>query len=409
VSQSLRFLQVTTFYPPYSFGGDGMYVYRLAHELAGRGHTVDVVHSIDAFRVLAAGEPTWQPDAHPNVNVHGLRSRVPLLGPLAAQQTGRPFFARTALSPIFDQPVDVIHFHNVSLFGPDVLRLGGRSRPAVKLYTTHEHWLVCPTHLLWKYNRRLCERPTCFRCELVARRPPQLWRHTRLLDSAAAHVDRFLSPSAFTARMHAERGFSRPVVRLPPFTPRRDDDWQQPGASPHPRPYFLYVGRLETIKGVETLLHVWRDRSDVDLVLVGDGSRRALAADAAARNPHIVVKGAVAPGDVGRYYVHALGCLVPSVAYEVAPTVVLEAFARKIPVIARDLGGAAELVREGAGLLFRTDEELPQAIDRLAADPQLRQELGEQGYAAFLERWTADVHLSAYLALIEEARSARHG
>src|ERR1019366_6544372 len=30
--------------PPYSFGGDGIYVYRLAHALAEAGHQVDVIH-----------------------------------------------------------------------------------------------------------------------------------------------------------------------------------------------------------------------------------------------------------------------------------------------------------------------------------------------------------------------------
>jgi hypothetical protein len=46
----LNFLHLTTFYPPYSFGGDAMYIYRLAHALGNAGHQVDVVHCIDALR-----------------------------------------------------------------------------------------------------------------------------------------------------------------------------------------------------------------------------------------------------------------------------------------------------------------------------------------------------------------------
>ncbi len=30
----LRFCMITTFYPPYSFGGDAVYVHRLSNELA---------------------------------------------------------------------------------------------------------------------------------------------------------------------------------------------------------------------------------------------------------------------------------------------------------------------------------------------------------------------------------------
>ena len=34
----LSFCMVTTFYPPYHFGGEAMYIYRLSNELAERGH-----------------------------------------------------------------------------------------------------------------------------------------------------------------------------------------------------------------------------------------------------------------------------------------------------------------------------------------------------------------------------------
>jgi SAM-dependent methyltransferase len=36
----MKFCMVTTFYPPYHFGGEAMYLYRLSNELAARGHRV---------------------------------------------------------------------------------------------------------------------------------------------------------------------------------------------------------------------------------------------------------------------------------------------------------------------------------------------------------------------------------
>ncbi len=33
MSRPLKFLHLTTFYPPYSFGGDALYLYRLCHAL----------------------------------------------------------------------------------------------------------------------------------------------------------------------------------------------------------------------------------------------------------------------------------------------------------------------------------------------------------------------------------------
>ena len=56
MNDPLRFAMITTFYPPYNFGGDGQAVRRLAHALARRGHRVDVIHDVDAYRMLAAAK-----------------------------------------------------------------------------------------------------------------------------------------------------------------------------------------------------------------------------------------------------------------------------------------------------------------------------------------------------------------
>jgi hypothetical protein len=42
---------VTTFYPPYTFGADGVFADRLANALAGDGHQVHVVHDRDAYEL----------------------------------------------------------------------------------------------------------------------------------------------------------------------------------------------------------------------------------------------------------------------------------------------------------------------------------------------------------------------
>ena len=49
----MRFCMVTTFYPPYHFGGDGTYVRALSEALVKRGHEVTVVHCEDAYRLAA--------------------------------------------------------------------------------------------------------------------------------------------------------------------------------------------------------------------------------------------------------------------------------------------------------------------------------------------------------------------
>src|SRR5690349_10027478 len=142
------FCMVTTFYPPYHFGGDALYVYRLSNALARRGHRVTVVHCVDAYKVLEPTEPRAEYPNHPGVTIQRLKSPGGWLSPVVTYLTGQPGLKAPALSRLLDeQSFDVVNFHNVSLVGgPGVLGFGH----SVKLYTMHEHWLICPMHVLWK-------------------------------------------------------------------------------------------------------------------------------------------------------------------------------------------------------------------------------------------------------------------
>jgi hypothetical protein len=55
MSRPLNFLHLTTFYPPYSFGGDAMYIYRLAHGLGVVTGQVGLIHCIDFYNFVASG------------------------------------------------------------------------------------------------------------------------------------------------------------------------------------------------------------------------------------------------------------------------------------------------------------------------------------------------------------------
>ena len=113
---------------------------------------------------------------------------------------------------------------------------------------------------------------------------------------------------------------------------------------------------------------------------------------------------------MGAPYYHALACIGPSITYETFGMVVIEAFARKTPVIVRDLGALPEIVEEsGGGFIFRSDDELLAAIARITSSPALRAELGEMGHFAFLEKWCKEAHLRQYFELIESLASLKLG
>jgi len=384
----LTFCMVTTFYPPYHFGGEAMYLYRLVNALAERGHRVTVVHCVDSFRMLTDAPPRGDFPHHPNVTVHSLESRGGRLSPTLTYLSGRPGLKRGALREIFDATAfDVVHFHLVTLFGPGVIAMAPPG--ALRLYTTHDHWLVCPMYDLWRYNRELCEQPACLRCQASFRRPPQLWRYTNLLDRVLPTVDLFLAPSRSTIDQHHRRGFAYPIEQLPYFLPVHEEV----AAPPEPsgpragRPYFLFVGRLVKLKGAQTLIEAFRRFDRADLLLAGDG---------------------VYADELRGLYRGAVATLVPSLVYETFGFITLESLAQRTPVVATELGAVGELAREsGGGLTYGNEEELLAALDRLLDEPGLREELGERGHSAFLERWSVEPHIERYLSLIADARARR--
>ncbi len=403
----MKFCMVTTFYPPYHFGGDAVAVQRLARGLAAAGHEVTVVHDADAYSVLtkrpqkAASSESWDR----GVRVVTLSSNAPLLSTLLTQQLGRPVFQRSRIESLLqDGQFDVVHFHNVSLMGaPEVLTFGGN---ALRLYTAHEHWLVCPTHVLWRHQRELCNGRECLRCVWHYRRPPQLWRNTGALEFATRSIDQFIALSDFSRDMHARFGFTRHMEVLPPFLPVADI--HQSVASRHPRPYFLSVGRLERIKGIDDVLPVFKGPGDVDLLIIGDGDHADALRSQAAGNSRVHFLGRLDADAIASYYRHARALIVPSVCYETFGITVIEAFREGTPVIARELGPFPEIIEQSqAGRLFNDATTLRAAIHELSENDAIRDALSVAARRAFLERWSEPVAIPAYLSLVDRVMERR--
>jgi len=401
-ANGLRFAIITTFYPPYHFGGDAYAVRRLVHALAYRGHHVDVIHDADAYHMLNPGDdpaPVQEPEG---VRVHTLRSKAGSWSCLATHQLGRPLVHGRRIKEILNRGFDVIHFHNISLVGgPGILAYGN----AIKLYTAHEHWLVCPTHVLWRHNREVCDGRQCLRCVLNYRRPPQLWRAGSLLERSARHVDAFLTLSQFCVEKHKAFGFSRPLQVVPPFLP--DVERTRPPAPLAPedtngRPYFLFVGRLEKIKGLQDAIPLFRGEGLADLLIAGTGAYEAELRALADDSPRVRFLGQQPAEKLRSLYRNAVAAVMPSICYEVFPMVVLEAFREATPIIARRLGPFPDIIDDsGGGFLFDTTEELKAAIELLASDARLRNRLGEAAGRSFEARWSEDVAMGEYFRLIQ--------
>ncbi len=126
--------------------------------------------------------------------------------------------------------------------------------------------------------------------------------------------------------------------------------------------YIVFVGRLEPVKGINTLLEaVYKDKktlAGVKIVLVGDGSlAKKLREDCnnMGLQEYFIFAGHQGHDTVSKWYGAAdLFCL-PSLN-EGHPNVIMEAIASGRPVVASDVGAISEFVTSEVGALFQAGD-----------------------------------------------------
>lgn len=402
MAEPLKFCFVTTFYPPHNAGGEGLAIYRLANLLAQKGHFIDIFYCLDSFRVLRKYPLKGDFPNHPNIRINVLKSRFAILSPLFTQQTGYPFFKQELLKRLETGDYDVIHYHNMSLIGIKTTGYG----QAVKLYTLHDHWLICPMHALWKFDREVCTTKSCLGCQLAGGKPPQFWRYTKLLEKSLESVDCFIAPSKYILDKHLASGLEIPVIHIPHFLPLSENiEPFPPAEEKNERPFFLFVGRLSKIKGLQVLISVFKGLPEFDLLIAGEGEYGENLSKSAANSPNIQFLGGLDEDRLRSLYRRTAALIVSSLSPETFGLIVIEAFAQKTPVIVNNLGALPELVEESkGGFIYNNRDELIEYIRKLAQNPSLRDELGQNGYQAVLKYWSAEIHLKEYLNLIENLR-----
>lgn len=177
----------------------------------------------------------------------------------------------------------------------------------------------------------------------------------------------------------------------------------------------LFVGRLAVQKGLAILVQSLgllseREQAQLRLTLVGDGPLRSSLEESAAR---------LAPGRVEflgwqprhklpSIYAGADLLVLPSLM-EGMPNVVLEAMAAGLAIVASNVGGSRELVRDGEnGLLVEpgSPEALAAALSDAIGD---RRRLAQWGRASekLVEAYSWDRVVEQYLALADGAANRK--
>ncbi len=326
----MRVLHLTRDFPPTSAGGISTGVGWLARSMRAEGWP-QAVASFDGWR------PRKQND------------RVEDRGDVLRIQ-GRPFGALRAFAERFGPDLCVVH-------DPLIDRAVG-PLPGRRLFFVHVD------HRRLRELRGL-EEPTT---------------SERAMERAMAEADAVLAPSQALVDRLARRGQGARRARLgvdPPPTgpvPQGDD--------------VLHLGRLDRAKGTDLLLSAL---DGLPAPLLAGGLPHNPRAEARWREawPEARWHGWLEPDERDALMRRAGLLAVPSLE-ETLGLVALEAQRLGLPVVASDVGGLGEVLRDtGGGRLVPAGDgaALREAIVELSGDPDLRRALGERGREAIAERW----------------------
>jgi glycosyltransferase involved in cell wall biosynthesis len=152
---------------------------------------------------------------------------------------------------------------------------------------------------------------------------------------------------------------------------------------------FVFVGRLEHNKGIGYLCEAFVGLADAHLTIVGSGP---LNDELRAKYslPNIEFVGRLDDAELFARY-HASDGFIFASLYEGMPTVILEAMACNLPVIATDIGAVTTMVDAENGFVVapaRSDQLADAVRAFLARAPEARTAMGENSRAKVEARFT---------------------
>lgn len=385
----LRLLLVSDHYPPF-IGGAHRQTELLAHELAARGHDVQVATQWHGG--LSRREVAHDVVVH---RVRQLRTAVPAFVRNTEQRQSPPFpdpvSIRDLCAVLREARPHVVHSYGWLTFSIAAALIGKR---VPLIVSARDYGYFCATRTFLHGGRQLCTGPAPGKCLACARTyygAPKGWiaaagvaacrpllRHKL---TGVHSVSRYMQD---VSAAHMSGAHEAPVrVMIPSFQARTPDEPARGDAAVEDvlarlpaDPFILFVGPLRRIKGVEVLFEAYaRLRSPapplVLIGLVGHDSPRRVPADATVilDAPHAAVLAA---------WGRALFGVMPSLWPEPLGAVVAEAMRCGRAVIGTRLGGHAEMLDESCGVLVPPGDvaALAAAMQALVDDPKGRDALG---------------------------------
>lgn len=264
--------------------------------------------------------------------------------------------------------VKIAHLHNIHHYITPAIIEFLHKRGIKIIWTLHDFKIICPENS-FNSNGKICEKcisgnfyhcavnlckKESFLASSLASFEAYYYHKKRIYDL----IDYFLCPSEFLLKKFVQFGFkeSKMIVSNTCYDIEAIDNYILDNIllndERKKEKYILYIGRLEDIKGVSTLIEAIKD-TNMKLKIIGTGMAEEKLKVMAFGENNIEFLGFKNREDVFKYTMESLFVVCPSICYENLPFSVIESFLFSKPVVGSDIGGIPELVEEGrTGLLF---------------------------------------------------------
>ncbi len=322
------------------------------------------------------------------------------------------FFNRSLTKKAASIDADVFEAHAVSGYGfPRRLKELGVNKPLI--HTIHGV-------LADEYEQAKQSEHQSFRGKIANR----FMRHLAKLEGETArNASLIISISRYSLeKIQQHYGINASKIRIVPngvdvekFKPTENVDAARRQFGLGNEPCVLFVGSLIPRKGlpflVEAAKKIVKEQAQTKFLIVGEGPMKnqlAASLEAANLSGNFILLGNLKEDALLAAYSSADLFVLPSIQ-EGQGIVLLEAQATAKPVVAFDVGGVKEAVRNGeTGLLVKRGniKELADATLKLLSDDSLRKKMGGNGRRFVTENFTWDICAQKMLQVYREALAA---